>query len=376
MSFRSPESSPSSILLEDFGQKVDLTRRIREVLLNYPEGTTVLKELIQNADDAGATVVRLCLDRRHHSTTSLLSPSLSAFQGPALLSYNDAVFTEEDFTSISRIGGSVKHNQATKTGRFGVGFNSVYHLTDLPSFVSGNYIVMFDPQGGYLPNVNSSNPGKRIDFVSTKAMSFYRDQFEPYAVFGCDMENRFSGTLFRFPLRDSNQARESKLSRQAYVEDDVILMFEQLYKEGVFSLLFLKNVLSVEMFVWDEGDVGQRKLYSCRVGNVSDEVVWHRKAIMRMSKEMDGGGQGDVMKDGYLVEFESEEVVGDGGSEVKKRSDRFYVVQSMGSANSRIAEFAATASKDYDIHLLPWASVAACLTDGLSDVSFILSMNS
>lgn len=367
MSFRSPESSPSTILLEDFGQKVDLTRRIREVLLNYPEGTTVLKELIQNADDAGATVVRLCLDRRHHSTTSLLSPSLSAFQGPALLSYNDAVFTEEDFTSISRIGGSVKHNQATKTGRFGVGFNSVYHLTDLPSFVSGNYIVMFDPQGGYLPNVNSSNPGKRIDFVSTKAMSFYRDQFEPYAVFGCDMENRFSGTLFRFPLRDSNQARESKLSRQAYVEDDVILMFEQLYKEGVFSLLFLKNVLSVEMFVWDEGDVGQRKLYSCRVGNVSDEVVWHRKAIMRMSKEMDGGGQGDVMKDGYLVEFESEEVVGDGGSEVKKRSDRFYVVQSMGSANSRIGEFAATASKDYDIHLLPWASVAACLTDGLSD---------
>jgi sacsin len=54
----------------------------------------------------------------------------------------------------------------------------------------------------------------------------------------------------------------------------------------------------------------------------------------------------------------------------------FYVVQSMGSANSRIGEFAATASKDYDIHLLPWASVAACLTDGLSDVSFILSMNS
>ena len=44
------ESSSSSMFmeLEDFGQKVDLTRQIREVLLNYPEGTTVLKELIQN----------------------------------------------------------------------------------------------------------------------------------------------------------------------------------------------------------------------------------------------------------------------------------------------------------------------------------------
>ncbi len=46
------------LLSEDFGQRVDLTQRIREVLANYPEGTTILKELIQNADDAGATKVK------------------------------------------------------------------------------------------------------------------------------------------------------------------------------------------------------------------------------------------------------------------------------------------------------------------------------
>lgn len=32
---------------QDFGQKVTLTARIREILINYPEGTSVLKELIQ-----------------------------------------------------------------------------------------------------------------------------------------------------------------------------------------------------------------------------------------------------------------------------------------------------------------------------------------
>ncbi|KAL2516084.1 Uncharacterized protein Fot_30055 [Forsythia ovata] len=32
------------VLLEDFGQKVDLTRRFREVLLNYPKGTTIGSE--------------------------------------------------------------------------------------------------------------------------------------------------------------------------------------------------------------------------------------------------------------------------------------------------------------------------------------------
>lgn len=123
MEYPLPET-PDSLLLEDFGQKVDLTRRIREVLLNYPEGTTVLKELIQNADDAGATKVCLCLDRRHHPTDSLLSDELSHWQGPALLAYNNAQFTEEDFASISRIGGSGKQGQAWKTGRFGYNSSS------------------------------------------------------------------------------------------------------------------------------------------------------------------------------------------------------------------------------------------------------------
>ncbi|KAI3921040.1 hypothetical protein MKX01_036019 [Papaver californicum] len=91
--------SSSSILLEDFGQKVDLTRRIREVLINYPEGTTVLKELIQNADDAGATKVCLCLDRRVHRVDSLLSRKLAEWQGSALLAFNNAEFTEDDFVS-------------------------------------------------------------------------------------------------------------------------------------------------------------------------------------------------------------------------------------------------------------------------------------
>ncbi|KAF7104515.1 hypothetical protein CFC21_105406 [Triticum aestivum] len=53
-----------TMLLEDFGQRVYLTRRIREVMANYPKGTTALRELIQNTDDAGASRVRLCLDHR------------------------------------------------------------------------------------------------------------------------------------------------------------------------------------------------------------------------------------------------------------------------------------------------------------------------
>jgi hypothetical protein len=71
-----------------------------------------LRELIQNADDAGTSRVRLCLDRRTHGQCSLLAPALAQWQGPALLAYNDAVFTDDDFASISRIGDSKKVSQA------------------------------------------------------------------------------------------------------------------------------------------------------------------------------------------------------------------------------------------------------------------------
>lgn len=49
--------------------------------------------------------------------------------GPALYAFNDADFTEDDWEGIQRAGRSIKHDDPTKVGRFGIGFNSVYHVT-------------------------------------------------------------------------------------------------------------------------------------------------------------------------------------------------------------------------------------------------------
>ena len=110
------------------------------LIAGLPHILSVLKELIQNADDAGAKVVRLCFDQRKHDQDGLLYPGLAGFQGPALYCFNDSVFSDEDFRSITRIGDSSKQAMKSKVGRFGVGFNSVYHLTDVPSFCSGQVI--------------------------------------------------------------------------------------------------------------------------------------------------------------------------------------------------------------------------------------------
>ena len=104
--------------------------------------------------------MKFCIDLRTHGASSVSCEKLKQFQGASLLVFNDSVFTESDFVSISQIGDSLKKTQVGKTGRFGVGFNAVYHLTDLPSFVSGRDVVFFDPHCSFLPNVSGTcGPG-------------------------------------------------------------------------------------------------------------------------------------------------------------------------------------------------------------------------
>lgn len=51
-------------------------------------------------------------------------------------------------------------------GRFST---AVYHFTDLPSFVSGEHLVMFDPHTKYVPGATHVQPGIKVRPVPTAA---------------------------------------------------------------------------------------------------------------------------------------------------------------------------------------------------------------
>ena len=106
------------------------------------------QELIQNADDAGATKVKFLLDARPdaYGTESLINPEMARFQGPALYSQNDAAFKDSDWESIQTLRGSVKENDPSKVGRFGIGFNSVYHLTGSKTWRKMNFSFKLLPR--------------------------------------------------------------------------------------------------------------------------------------------------------------------------------------------------------------------------------------
>lgn len=93
-------------------------------------------------------------------------------------------------------------------------FNSVYNYTDLPSFISGKYLVLFDPHVRFLPNISLANPGLKIDISRQGIMEKFPDQFKPYQCLGHNLYRRdgFDGTLFRVPLR--RDLADSELSSE------------------------------------------------------------------------------------------------------------------------------------------------------------------
>ena len=237
------------------GPRQSITGRIKEALEDYDQDIDVFKEMIQNAEDAGASEIKFVLDWRNHPTKNLLTEEMAAWQGPALLVYNNAVFSDKDFTNICEIAGASKKIDPTKIGRFGVGFCSVYHITDVPSFVSRNFYTVFDPNLLYLQErITSTNPGMQIDFKSstTENLREFKDQFTPFCgIFHCDVFSEakcFNGTLFRLPFRTEQTAHKSKISQEVYLKERIDKLVKMVCNKASAMLMFLHNIKSISLY--------------------------------------------------------------------------------------------------------------------------------
>ncbi|MDX1217393.1 hypothetical protein GOL99_17835 [Sinorhizobium medicae] len=89
----------------------------------YPDRAHFVYELLQNAEDAGATQVTFTL------------------QNEGLVCEHDGsrTFTEADVTSITGIHNSTKEKALDRIGKFGVGFKSVFVYTQSPTVRSGAF---------------------------------------------------------------------------------------------------------------------------------------------------------------------------------------------------------------------------------------------
>ena len=199
----------SQFVVSQFGQHEELTRRIQNIIRDYPFDMTILKELLQNADDAKATKMHVILDMRTHSDEHLLSDRMAeTFRDQLLLVWNDSVFSEEDLKGIQSLGLGSKRSDSETIGQYGIGFNAVYHLTDCPSFLTGgDTLCVLDPHMRYVPVASDRYPGAMYKNLDDKFWNNF-DGIKVSHTYVMVLHNRpnelLGGSLFRFPLRHTS----------------------------------------------------------------------------------------------------------------------------------------------------------------------------
>ncbi len=237
----------------------------------YSERTHFIFELIQNAEDAGATelVFQLFDDRLE-------------------LRHNGRPFDEEDVRGVCGVGTSSKSGDLTKIGTFGIGFKSVYAYTNTPRIYGGDERFRIE---NYVRPFGIEQPA------------------------GPSAEDL--GTLFVFPFDMASvppaiAVAEISAALNA-IEPETLLFLRSIERLGVRGFGVEDAVLARSAV--NESGTRRRVTLTKQPGRRADEfIVWERTA-------------GDVDEPGLRVEIAFRAGVGPGGQRrIVKRDGRPLVV--------------------------------------------------
>ncbi|PVD20273.1 hypothetical protein C0Q70_20770 [Pomacea canaliculata] len=263
-----------------------LIRELRNVLDEYPDDGQILKEMIQNAEDAGASCVKILADHRvfHRDVDAKIikkHPPLKFLQGPALCVYNNEQFTKNDWKGIRMLHTSVKEKDPLKVGRFGLGFKSVFHLTDRPVIISGEFILYMDP----FKSADRYCSRKRLALLKGRELESITHCLDAVFLSGSPQsldtvfhpQSGFSGTLFWFPLRQ----QKSDLSDTLYTEDSLKDLLQAFKTEASSTLIFLKNLERIELFIRD--DEGTKPVFTVELSKECVSAVRADRSAFKTS---------------------------------------------------------------------------------------------
>ena len=162
----------------------------------YPDQAHFIYELLQNAEDAGASAVTFHLER-----------SVFSCQHNGKRMFNLA-----DVDSITSIGKSTKREDINQIGKFGVGFKAVFSYTNTPSVFSGDYAFEI------------------------------RDLVCPHPV--SQSQQTDSATLFSFPFNRREKPRAACFEEIA----------QTLCSLSENTLMFLDNIKEIHWSIADQGE--------------------------------------------------------------------------------------------------------------------------
>ncbi|CAG8531214.1 25032_t:CDS:2 [Gigaspora rosea] len=228
---------------QPYGQNETLVSSIRNITKDYPSET----------DDAGATRFHVIIDARRHPTETLLSNEMKAWQGPAILIFNNAKFKKSDFDSLMQIR---------------VGGKQVLSVEIILHFL--------DPHQKYLPTKERGSIGT---FPKEGINGFpERDQLAPYeGIEGSNFRSTFEGTLFRLPFRQ----QPSEISDSIFTTAQVLQLVNNIKSNAASQFLFLRNIETFEVSHIPGGTSPQQMvpLWKAAIIGLNDDVRNKRKRI-------------------------------------------------------------------------------------------------
>ncbi|EGC35676.1 hypothetical protein DICPUDRAFT_78657 [Dictyostelium purpureum] len=248
-------------------QKFKISTGIRNNLAKYQE-SKIFREIVQNAEDAGANEVIIKLDLNTYGSNKLhfkdgheFHSNLKDLQGPSIIIYNNGVFKDSDWEGIEYIGEGSKKKDMLSIGNFGLGFNSTYHITDCPQIISGKKLWFLDP-------LDLIGGGIEWEDFTAENYEEYEDQFKPFEQFGCTMKSYFKGTIIRLPLR----LKKSEIKERPVSLEECKKILEEFYNEMLEIPIFLKVISSITL------ERSSSFIFKVRVKN-HDQVQNERKKV-------------------------------------------------------------------------------------------------
>lgn len=335
----------------------NLINRYRNLIYKYDSGS-LLKEYLQNSDDAKSTELVITYDRTIYK--KLIGTEFEKAAGPALVLSNNSIFRKKDFDNIEEIGAQGKISDASSTGRFGHGFSSSYSISDHPSLISGDRIYWFDVTK---EAVCKDKDGTFLNWEEEE-FSKITSWLDVYEIAGLREHKYYNGTIFRLPLRTEETAHESQISSQIFSYEDFLIWCKD-WKDSAEDLLFLKNI---KRLVLREIDVYGKEIVHLEINTTNATEI--EKINNEIQSELRAEPL-DICRDWikidrvlplkkYIHEFEISYYSLDEASRVKS-NEKWAVVNGLfrGENNNLIEQaIKALSISPEPRKVLPWAGVA------------------
>ena len=208
--------------LTSLSKTSDHLGNLANALKDLGGGATLLHELTQNADDARAKTVRFAATEAELTVWNSGEFTSCYDQRQAVCPWRDERGRSCDLHSFRTFAGRNKSADSSTTGAFGVGFTSVYQVTDHPELVASRSHLILD---------EAAEPSERIRICDDS----------------CSRDHSTAGTTLYLPWARANSLLRQELSVDALTEDSIATIIEALHDSAADAAIFLAHVSSIEV---------------------------------------------------------------------------------------------------------------------------------